>query len=466
MQDFIQLLKYRSVVVRTGILLIVFTSTGCLEQEFVEPIVKDETVITDSSLRADMKASENRVVWRDTLVLSGLVFVEDKETLVIEPGTIVKHQNSAPGQPGTSLIIARGGKIDAKGTKEAPIIFTYEDDPADGLTKHTVRGRWGGLIILGKASLNTTPKEKGIEGIATGEKRALYGGNKDDDSSGTLQYISIRHGGKDIGAGNEINGLTLGGVGSKTTLEYIEIVSNKDDGIEFFGGTARVHYLISAYNQDDAIDYDEGFRGMCQFVIIHQDPTRGFADRGFECDGGTSPETSPPYAIPLFVNVTALGNSRSDAATFRDNAGGLFYNVIFKSFNKGVDIEDTDADQDSWKHAQGGLLKFSHNLFDIKGIQSLEQAFLITKGGERRENVALYNQISNQAQGNRVASVSFTPGTLQPISELPGTTVPEAELAGYAHQAYKKAAYIGAIGPGATEKWYEGWSFYDKSLKK
>jgi len=312
---------------------------------------------------ADMLAAGNTVNWTsdNTYVLDGFVFVNDGQTLNIEAGTVIQ------GKPGedvnaSALVVARGGKINANGTASQPIIFTYEGD--QGGTPATLRGQWGGLILLGKASLNSTPGESAIEGIPTNETRGLYGGTDDADNSGSLRYISIRHGGTNIGADNEINGLTLGGVGSGTILEYIEIVGNKDDAIEWFGGTARGNHLISAYCADDGLDYDEGFRGINQFVIVHQDPTPDGADRGGEHDGGTDPETGTPYATPIFCNVTSIGNPDSRTLTFRDNAGGEYHNSIFVNYGKGVDIEDLSSqDQDSYKMWENGLLKLENNVF-------------------------------------------------------------------------------------------------------
>ena len=169
------------------------------------------------------------------------------------------------GAEASALIVARGGKINAVGTQENPIIFTFEQDALDGSTPYNTKGQWGGVIILGNAQLNSSPGETQIEGIPDTESRGLYGGNDDLDNSGTMTYVSIRHGGTDIGAGNEINGLTLGGVGSQTTLEYIEVIANADDGVEFFGGTASIKYVLTAFCGDDSFDYDEGWRGYGQF---------------------------------------------------------------------------------------------------------------------------------------------------------------------------------------------------------
>lgn len=312
---------------------------------------------------AKMDAAGPDVYWTadKTYVLEGFVFVNDGQTLHIEAGTVIQ------GKPGSdvnasALIISRGAKIMAEGTADKPIIFTYEGD--QGGSSADLRGQWGGLLILGRARLNSTPGESAVEGLPTNEVRGLYGGNDDNDNSGVLRYVSIRHGGTNIGADNEINGLTLGGIGSGTTIEYVEVIGNKDDGIEWFGGTVKTKHIIAAYCADDGLDYDEGFRGENQFVIVYQDPSDGAADRGGEHDGGTDPETGMPYATPIFYNVTSVGNSGSRIMTFRDNAGGQYHNSIFVNYGKGIDIEDLiGQEQDSYKQWLDGNLKLENNVF-------------------------------------------------------------------------------------------------------
>jgi hypothetical protein len=310
---------------------------------------------------AMMQSAGNTVNWTKdtTYILKGRVFVNDGQTLNIAAGTIIKG-DTGQGDNAAALIVARGGMINATGTAAEPIIFTFRAD--NGGTAATTRGQWGGLIILGKARLNSTPGETAIEGIPTTETRGLYGGNNDADNSGTLTYVSIRHGGTDIGAGNEINGLTLGGVGSATTLSYVEVVGNKDDGFEWFGGTVNGDHLLSVFCADDALDYDEGYRGMNQFIVVHQDPAD--ADRGGEHDGGTNPETGTPYATPFFYNVTSVGAPTSRAVTMRDNAGGEYHNSIFVDYANGFDIELIEGDaQHSYAMWLNGLLKIENNIF-------------------------------------------------------------------------------------------------------
>ena len=294
-----------------------------------------------------------------TYILDGFVYVNEGQTLTIEPGTIIQAKQGQE-ENASALIVARGGKIIAEGTPTQPIVFTFEGDP--GNTPATTRGKWGGLIILGAASLNSSPGTSQIEGIPTTEPRGNYGGADDLDDSGILKYVSIRHGGTNIGADNEINGLTLGGVGAGTTIEYVEVIGNNDDGIEWFGGTVNAKYLISAFCSDDALDYDEGYRGLNQWVIVHQDAEE--ADRGGEHDGGTDPETAMPYATPIFFNVTSIGAPTSRALTFRDNAGGEYHNSIFSGYGKGVDVEFLDGqDQDAYAQFEAGNLRIENCVF-------------------------------------------------------------------------------------------------------
>jgi len=321
------------------------------------------TGVAETWTDADMAAAGDMVHWTSDkkYVLNGLVFVNSGQTLHIEAGTVIQGM-AGEAENASALIVARGATIMAHGTAEAPIIFTYDGD--NGGTAADQRGRWGGLIILGNSTLNSAIGETSIEGIPTNEARGLYGGNDEADNSGMLRYVSIRHGGTNIGADNEINGLTLGGVGSGTTIEYVEVISNKDDGFEWFGGTVNAKYLISAFCADDALDYDEGFRGRSQFVIVHQDPTADSADRGGEHDGGTDPEDGTPYATPVFSNVTSVGNPGSRAITFRDNAGGEYYNSIFVNYSKGIDIENiVGSTADSYKQFSDAILKLECNVF-------------------------------------------------------------------------------------------------------
>jgi len=323
--------------------------------------------VTDESINAG-----DTVTWTsdNTYVLDGFVFVEDGAVLNIEAGTVIKGK-PGQGENASALIIAQGGKIYAEGTADNPIIFTAEADDVDNPNDipFGTSGLWGGVIVLGNAVINTAEGVGNIEGIPSDETRGQYGGDDDTDSSGIIRYVSIRHGGTDIGEANEINGLTMGAVGSGTVIEYVEVFNNNDDGFEWFGGTVNCRNIIAAFCKDDSFDYDEGWRGKGQFWFTIQ--AENYGNRGGEHDGGTTPEDGTPYAIPVIYNATYIGsgmystNADSDyALKIRDNAGGMYYNSIFTEFvGGGIDVEDLDSGEDSAARLDAGDLVIANNIF-------------------------------------------------------------------------------------------------------
>jgi hypothetical protein len=412
-------------------------------------------------------------------ILNGLVFVNEGQTLTIEAGTLIKGK---PGQEtdASALVIARGGMIDAQGTATAPIILTAEADNAEGTgVAEKDRGLWGGVIVLGAASLNSNPGTTQIEGIPTTEPRGSYGGSNDADNSGTLKYISIRHGGTDIGEGNEINGLTLGGVGSGTTIEYIEVVANKDDGVEFFGGMPNLKNILVAYVGDDCYDYDEGYRGKGQFWAAIQDADAG--DRMGEHDGGTDPETAEPYAIPHVSNATYVGRG-ADAGkkviTFRDNAGGYYMNSIFANQAKGIDIELLNGDQDSYKQWQDGNLKIENNVFSSVADGAVESLFKIGAAGDSVDTdgnpvledpndedsdqlyTVAFDAEKSAAHDAFAATFASAGNTIEDLGLTAANPVPSVVAANPNFSGldswFTNVSYVGAFEPG--NNWAQGWT--------
>lgn len=376
-----------------------------------------------------------------TYILNGMVFVNSGQILTIQAGTVIK------GKPGTganasALIVARGGKINAVGTPTQPIIFTFEADPLNGSVSLATSGQWGGVMILGNATLNSTPGTSAIEGIPTTETRGIYGGTDDNDNSGTFKYVSIRHGGTDIGAGNEINGLTMGGVGSGTTIEYVEVVGNADDGFEWFGGTVNTKYLVASNGDDDSFDYDEGFRGKGQFWLAIQNVD---ADRGGEHDGGTTPEDGTPYATPKIFNATFIGNGTSRAITFRDNAGGEYHNSIFHNFGKGIDIEDLASGEDSKNRLDVGDLKLDGIVLSNIGADLIVSVDVTDPISPIITDVSAHASVTNLT----VQSVSIS--ATNPIATgLAAGTAPSDPW-------FTNVTYKGAFNPSAGN-WAQGWT--------
>ena len=280
----------------------------------------------------------NDVIWE----LQGRVVVTAGTTLTINEGTIIK---AFAGQSANAsvLIIARGAKIQANGTAEKPIIFTsIADNITIGQTAGTNlsendRNLWGGLIILGRAraSLAGDAPENQIEGIPASDTNGLYGGTDDADNSGTINYISIRHGGTLIGDGNEINGLTLGAVGSGTSISNVEVVGNLDDGIEWFGGTVNVSNALVWACGDDALDIDEAYSGtITNSVAILGD----ISDHAMEIDG----PAGSLEGMYTMNNITLIGNGvteNGEYADLRERAMGSMNNFYVTGFKADSDVE-------------------------------------------------------------------------------------------------------------------------------
>ena len=252
-----------------AIAALVFTSC-----EATPPVENKDKIITGL-------ITEDTYWYADTAYeMAGKVVVEEGVTLFIEAGTVVKARDGQ-GSLSTALIIAQGGKIQATGTTEAPIVFTSIYDNGTNLDE-TDMGLWGGIVILGYAPISADAATALIEGLPANEPFAVYGGNNIHDNSGVLEYVSIRHAGTLLGDGNELNGLTLGGVGSATVIDNIEVVGNLDDGIEFFGGTVNASNLLVWAQGDDAFDIDQAYAGtISNFVNVEGTES----DHALEIDG-------------------------------------------------------------------------------------------------------------------------------------------------------------------------------------
>ncbi len=317
-------------------------------------------ISADRTLSADKK-----------YLLKGFVYVKSGVTLTIPAGTVIMGDKATKG----TLVVTRGGKINATGTADKPVIFT------SGLPAGARReGDWGGVILLGKAPVNATGGEAKIEGglVATsgGDEKAYiyYGGTDAADNSGTLKYVRIEFAGIAYSPDNEINGLTMGGVGNGTTISYVQVYRSGDDGFEWFGGTVNCDHLVSTYSWDDDFDTDNGFSGNVQYGLIQRYKT--IADQSgsnaFESDNDANGSTNSPKTSAKFANVTVLGPvlttgtsgidaSYQNAAQIRRNSSISIYNSILAGFPIGLYIDDTKGSK-TIENVKGGTLGFQGNI--------------------------------------------------------------------------------------------------------
>lgn len=430
-----------------------------------------------------------------TYLLDGLVYLEDGGKLNIAAGTVIKGKESpTTGDMTSALIITRGAQIFAEGTADAPIVFTAEADEmgeTPNLSYVDDKGQWGGLIILGRADIATTGREDGIEGIDADEVRAKFGGKDspdNEDNSGTLKYVSIRYGGSVLSDNNEINGLTLGGVGSGTTIDYVEVFANKDDGIEFFGGTVSIKHAAVAFCGDDSFDYDYGWRGTGQFWFSLQadgDDT----GRSGEHDGA-SPDEFTPFSKPNIANATYIGIGQGgapvgngDAAKalpisviFRDNAAGTYQNSIFYDFNGvAIAVEDLpERDVDSYARLLAGDLVLKNNYFFGfgAGAGTAADIFVVIDDKDNINAAASAELVARMAAaGNLVADPLLNSddrsegGAMLDIrpnlfgASASGAPAPDSSI-------FDTVSYYGAFAPGngdTTEVWITGWTALDQA---
>ena len=456
-----------------------------------------------------------------TYIIDQKIYVDSLQTLTIAPGTILKGRLTPDvvGTPGvldkpkaSALVISRGAKIIADGSADCQIIFTAEADPMDGTYAVSNIGKWGGLVLLGTATNNLTRLANGpfspggsgklavkdglgtVEGFATSNSQNQYGVNleagqsfNDNDNSGILRYVSVRHSGANLAVGAEINGITLGSVGRGTTLEHIEIVSCADDNVEFFGGTANIKYLSTIFGNDDMFDYDLGWTGKAQFIFgMKSDLTSSpDSDNGFEADSDDNKSNLNPKSIPVFYNVTMIGNAKTTNTPGGDNTGmfaiaakeltgGEFYNSVFANWKNGVNTVKvlasgrTSDSYQNWSATAGN----GTNILKVKCNTFVGVTNPLTVGGSAA-NVLQIDTDQFAADGNVIVAGNTLPGfdyaytintttnaitvknDLTPNPALSVSSCPTAPIDGF----YRAANYRGAFSPNANENWLSDWSY-------
>lgn len=270
----------------------------------------------------------------------------DAATLTIEPGVTVM------GEDNTSyLVISRGSKLNSNGTADAPVTFTAIDPDTRDLDLDT--SLWGGLVINGRATINTCNGSGTCEAEGEGDS-GLYGGIDDTDDSGQIFYTRVVFAGNPITADDELNGIAFQGVGSGTEIDFLQVHNGADDGIEFFGGTAQAKHLVITGADDDSLDWTQGWRGKVQHLVIIQNPNQPATDQGIEADNFGDGNDFLPRAQPQIANATILGSAAAGGESdigilLREGTGGNLWNVVVADFGDAC----LDIDQDATFAASG-----------------------------------------------------------------------------------------------------------------
>jgi hypothetical protein len=381
------------------------------------------------------------------------LFVKGGATLTIEPGTVVK------GEEGSVIVVTRGSKINATGTKEKPIVFTSSQD--DNAKKG---GFWGGLLVLGAAPINTNKltsppsDEATYEAFTASLPEGKFGGTNAADDSGTLKYVRIEFAGFNFVADREFNNLTLAGVGSGTTIDYVQVHGGSDDGIEFFGGTVNVKHVVSSQNEDDGFDTDNGWQGKAQFVVIQNVNPNGVTEaaNGYESDNHASAPsyTAEPRVMPTVYNVTMLGNkaynASSFAAIFRRGTGGKYYNHLITGFPLGIEVRDSaTADQ-----ITAGNLFIKNSVIFNNAADGMNWPPPQTTGDINEKTIFEDPSWNNKFTDPGVPAAAFnrTSPNFKPSTPITGGATPPSD--GFFDAA---ATFIGAVG---ADDWTTGWTAY------
>lgn len=388
--------------------------------------------------------TSDRTLSADTVyTIKGIVTVDSAVTLTIEPGTLILGSTQVTP---SALIVRRGGKIIADGRPDAPIVFT-SDKPVG----QRARGDWGGIVINGLSTCNFPADQCVGEGAA-----GPYGGNDPNDDSGILRYVRIEFAGYEVSFGNELNALTLNGVGSGTTIEYVQAHYGSDDGIEFFGGTVNVKYAIVTGASDDSFDYSTGWSGKGQFWIVLQDPDD--ADTGFEVDNNEEDYNAEPLTNPTIYNVTVVGKAPGTGTAgesttgllLRRGTGGKIYNAIVLGFESALDIDNAET----YARCASGELLVANSIFHAYG------SFLDDDADEETACTDLPTWSLRQEDPGLRDPFNWVAPDFRPA---PGS----AALTGFAavpanDDFFEPVDYVGAVAPNGTP-WYLGWTTFERN---
>ncbi|GGE99006.1 hypothetical protein [Hymenobacter cavernae] len=435
-------------------------------------------------------------------LLKGFVYVAEGVTLTIEPGTVIKGDKDTKG----TLVIKPGAKIMAMGTAQKPIIFT--SNQSKGARNY---GDWGGVVLAGKAPANNI-----VDGklpTVEGGIQSSYAGQDPADNSGTLQYVRIEFGGVALSPGSEINGLTMAGIGSGTTIDHIQVSYSGDDAYEWFGGTVNAKYLVAHRTWDDDFDTDNGFSGKVQFAVSLRDPQTAdqSGSKAFESDNDNRASDALPRTAPVFSNITAVGplinptgvgsisTQYIAGAHIRRNSSISIMNSVLMGYPTAVLVDNAKT---AANIASGGV-QFKNNIIagTPTGSNSVggQRNIIFIGGSGGPGDLTPNNSMSADSAvwGSAVGPLtwlkasanasrqyatadavrltnafslmapSFVPLTQSPIvytsADKPTTPVVPGDFssAKLTDAFFTKVGYIGAFSGNSSENWLAGWTNFD-----
>ena len=432
--------------------------------------VPAETNVLSGKINADKTLKEGV-----TYKLKGIVYVVDGATLTIEAGTRIEGEKSTRG----ALIVTRGTKLMANGTKEKPIVFTSDSSTPSA-------GDWGGIVMLGRAKTNNSFNgAAGIGEIEGGVNNAdglgLYGGADDADNSGSLQYVRIEYAGYAFLPDKELNSLTLGAVGSGTTIDYVQVSYALDDAFEWFGGTVNCSHLIAYKTLDDDFDSDNGYRGNVQFGIVLRDSSRADISKveAFESDNDANGSDLRPQTAPVFSNITAIGprekinntgNSLYNAAAqLRRNTSLSVFNSVIMGWPAGLLIDASKGTPVHGNITAGKLViqnttiagcaaptKFADNTGVATGWTNTDVSNWFGAAAHHNEILAENAEVK-LADAFNYANPDFTPLAGSPL--LNSASFAHAKVA----SGFTPVTFRGAVGAAGTPEgdWWKGWTSFD-----
>jgi hypothetical protein len=442
-----------------------------------QTITLQNTIVNDTVLRKG-----------NTYILKGIVYVANNKTLTIEAGTTIK--GSFSGSDVAALVITRGAKIVAEGTPTEPIVFT-------SLSPNPQSGDWGGIVICGKAPINSsfngTQGLLEVEGgINNGQGFGLAGSGDaavpaavSNDSSGVLKYVRIEYAGYAFQPDKEINSLTLAGVGNKTVIENVQVTYGKDDAFEWFGGNVNCKYLVAYKTQDDDFDTDNGYSGNVQFGLVVRDSSIADVSRSeaFESDNNPTGSTATPKTSVVFSNITAIGplatvnNNGSPlyraAAHIRRNSEMSLFNSVIIGWPLAIDVDGTTGTPTANNVGNGLLLENNYlggNKDSVKYTAAAGSAYTTADLVSYFKNAANANTIQNGTIPSTLFTQPFNYNAMDPTpfgnaTAIVGTTaLPRAKFtnAKLSNSFFTPTTFIGGVAPaGVLASWWKGWTKFN-----